>query len=142
MDDELTNEGELPVGEPEDILDVPEGSSFGEKAGKAAMSTLLAVSLVGALSEPPRTELVTLPEPTPIVRVYQDEEPEEPMPDPDIADDERATRRRRLLRLLRFLLIALLIAATLIFGLLKGCASCSAGLLVPDGEDQQQEQTA
>ena len=129
MDDETTCEEE-PVSK----------QGAGKAAATAAMSTLLAASLVGALSEPPNTDQMTLPEPTPIVLVLQDEEPEEPVPEPDTDADEQNARWKRLLKLLRWLLIAALLVAMLVFGALKGCASCSAGLLLPEGEDQQQEQ--
>ena len=68
----------------------------GKTAATAAMSTLLAVSLAGALSEPPNTDQMILPEPTPIVRIYQEDEPEEPVPEPEEEVDERAERWRRL----------------------------------------------
>ena len=120
-----------------------------ETAGRVAASAVLATSLVAALSEPPKAELVTLPEPTPIVQIYSpyvdDVEPAE-----DDEDDE-SSRWRTILKILRFLAIALLLAAGIAFGALKGCAGCSAALLVPDdppqleqadeGEEQTQDVT-
>ena len=49
----------------EDKLDRLE--DIGRKTVKVAASTVLATTLVGALSEPPNTDLMSLPEPTPIV---------------------------------------------------------------------------
>lgn len=141
QDDETTYEDEpLDLAELGDASDEPVGKAgAGKTAATAAMSTLLAVSLAGALSEPPNTDQMILPEPTPIVRIYQEDEPEEPVPEPEEEVDERAERWRRLFKLLKYLAIVALFAAMLILGALKGCASCSAGLLVPD-DDQQQEQ--
>ena len=108
-------------------------------AGKVAAAAVLATSLTAVLSEPPRTELITLPEPTPIVQIYNpyvdDVEPEETE-----EDDAESNRWRRILKLLRMLAVALLIAASLAFGLLKGCASCSAGFLLPPDDPPQEEQ--
>lgn len=140
-DDETTFEEELPAADEATSEDaVASQKGVGKAAATAAMSTLLAASLVGALSEPPNTDQMILPEPTPIVLVLQDEEPEEPVPEPDTDADEQNARWKRLLKLLRWLLIAALLVAMLVFGALKGCASCSAGLLLPEGDEQQQEQ--
>ena len=91
------------------------------------------------LAERPGIELITLPEPTPIVQIYNpyvdDVEPEETE-----EDDAESNRWRRILKLLRMLAVALLIAASLAFGLLKGCASCSAGFLLPPDDSPQEEQ--
>ena len=108
-------------------------------AGRVAASALLATSLTAALTEPPRADLITLPEPTPIVQVYNpyvdDVEPAE-----DDEDDTESNRWRRILRILKYLAVALLLAGSIAFGLLKGCVGCSAGLLMPPDDPPQEEQ--
>lgn len=109
-------------------------------AGRVAASAVLATSLTAALTEPPRADLMSLPEPTPIVEIYNpyvdDVEPAE-----DEEDDTESNRWRRILRLLRYLAVALLLAGSIAFGMLKGCAGCSAGLLMPPDDPPQEEQT-
>ena len=114
-------------------------SETAKTAAKVAASAVLATSLVGALSEPPDVELITLPEPVPIVQQYQ------AIDDDDYDDDERRedvkqSRWRRILRALKYLLVALALLASLLLGILKGCAGVSAGLLLP-GDEEQQEQS-
>ena len=111
------------------------------KVGKVAegvvVSAVLATSLASALSEPPRSDLMSLPDPTPIVRTLESFEDEEP-PVPDDDDDDEASRRReRLLRLLRLLALAIFLALSLAFGALKGCASCAATFVAPVPEEQE-----
>lgn len=109
-------------------------------AGRVAASAVLATSLTAALTEPPRADLITLPEPTPIVEVYNpyadDIEPAE-----DDEDDSESNRWRRILKILRALAVALLVAGSIAFGMLKGCVGCSAGLLMPPDDPPQEEQT-
>lgn len=150
MDEELVQTPEEAIA----AADVPEDASDNAKAssdplttaghaakvvGQVAAATVLATSLAAVLSEPPRADLVTLPEPTPIVQVYNpyvdDIEPSE-----SEEDDTESNRWRRLLRILRMLAVALLIAGSIAFGLLKGCASCSAGFLLPPDDPPQEEQ--
>ena len=109
-----------------------------QKVAVAAVSAVLATSLVGALNEPPNTDLITLPEPVPIVRQYQaiDDDAD----DEDRRTEEQPSRWRRILKMLKYLIVALALLAALVFGVLKGCAG-TAGLLLP-GEDEQQEQTS
>ena len=109
-------------------------------AGQVAASAVLATSLAAVLSEPPRPELITLPEPTPIVQTYSPYMDEvEPAESED--DDTESNRWRRLLKLLKYLAVALLFAATVAFGLLKGCVGCTAGLLLPPDEPPKEEQS-
>lgn len=108
-------------------------------AGQVAAATVLATSLTAVLSEPPRADLITLPEPTPIVQIYNPY-PDEVEPAETEEDDTESNRWKRLLKILRMLAVALLIAASIAFGLLKGCASCSAGFLLPPDEPPQEEQ--
>lgn len=107
-------------------------------AGKVALSAMVATSLVNALSEPPRTDLITLPEPTPIVQVYSpyvdDIEPAED------EDDDENDHWRKILKILKYLAVALLLAGAVTLGALKGCAGCSAALLLPNGEQEQPQQ--
>lgn len=108
-------------------------------AAKVAASAALATSLVGALSEPPDTNLIKLPEPVPIVQQYYT------VDDDDDVDDERkkdtkTDRWRRILQLIRYLLIALLFVGTLLFGVLKGCAGIVAAPLLAQDDQQEQQQ--
>ena len=43
-------------------------------------------------------------------------------------------------KLLKYLIIALLMIAALLFGALKGCASCTAATLIPHEDEAAQEQ--
>lgn len=112
--------------------------NFAKTAGQVAAAAVLATSLTAVLSEPPRADLVTLPEPVPIVQTYNpyldDVEPDE-----SEEDDEESSRWKRVLKLLRMLAVALLVTAGLFLGALKGCASCSAGLLLPPDEPPQEQ---
>ncbi len=112
----------------------------GKTVVKVAASTVVATTLASTLAQPPRAELITLPEPTPIVQMYQafDEDPDQ---DEDDEQDESVSRWRRLLRALKYLLVALALVASVLFGVLKGCAGIAGGLLLPH-DDEQQEQTA
>jgi hypothetical protein len=42
---------------------------------------------------------------------------------------------------LKYLAVALLLAGSIAFGLLKGCVGCSAGLLMPPDDPPQEEQS-
>lgn len=122
---------------PDDIARDFDVRQAAETAGRVAASAVLATSLVAALSEPPKAELISLPEPTPIVQVYSpyvdDIEPAE-----DDEEDE-TSRWKIILKILRYLAVALLVTAAVVFGALKGCAGCSAGLLLPDDPPQQEQ---
>ncbi|MBR1829155.1 MAG: hypothetical protein IJ781_06545 [Atopobiaceae bacterium] len=128
---------------PADVSDVGTPSLDAEQlaktAGRVAASALLATSLTAALTEPPRADLITLPEPTPIVQVYNpyadDIEPAE-----EDEDDSESNRWRRILRIMKYLAVALLLAGSIALGLLKGCVGCSAGLLAPPDDPPQEEQ--
>jgi len=126
----------------EEELDISQefsGKHFANTAGQVAASAVLATSLVAVLSEPPRPELVSLPEPVPIVQMYSPYVDEvEPAETDD--DDDTSNRWRRILKLLKYLAIALLLAGALLFGALKGCTACSAGLLLPPADEQEEEQ--
>ena len=131
--DGITLEGTQVMGSVEGE-DTPDGAGLTTAAAAALASGVVAASLVGALSEPPRADLITLPEPTPIVQTYQVEE--DAVPAEDKLDDVRTERWRRILRALRYLLLALALVATVLFGVLRGCAGAVGGVL-PSDEDQQ-----
>ncbi len=149
--DHMASDGEPePLeGEAEDSgIGLPSDSeaSFGEKAGRVAMSTMLAASLSAVLAEPPRTDMMTLPDPTPIVQVVEEEEEEESVEE-DAEEQERESRLERILRILRFLAIALAIVLAIVLAVTRGCASCAAPLLTQneqqeqaEGQQEQQEQ--
>lgn len=124
-----------------DDNDLPrEGADFGEKVGRVAMSAVLATSLTAALSTPPNTDLCTLPEPTPIVQQYDPPVEEEALP----AEDERVTFEesfwRKLLRVLKYLLVALLVVGSIALGVVKGCTRCAGPLATPVEDSQQDDQ--
>lgn len=143
MDEDQREEmlySELPddyVPELEDEPDTDDG--LAEKAGKVALSMLAATSLTAALAEPPRTDLMTVPEPTPIVMVLDETEDEAPKDLVEEQGEDEKQRLRRILRLLRLLIVALLLTAAIVFGVLKGCASCTATVLAPDEQEQQEQ---
>ena len=111
---------------------------IGRKTAKVAASAVLASTLVGALSEPPDTNLIKLPEPVPIVQQYNVVDDDDDVDD-DKKKDTRTSRWSRLLQLLKYLIIALIFVATLLLGVLKGCAAVLSAPLLP-GEDEQQGQ--
>lgn len=115
--------------------------AMGRTAIKVAASAVVATSLASALAEPPHIELMSLPAPTPIVRVYEPYD-DDLVPDEDEQDDESSSRWRRLLKLLKYLVVALALAASITLGMLKGCAGIAGGLLLPPAEEEQQEQAA
>ena len=111
---------------------------IGRKTAKVAASAVLATTLVGALSEPPDTNLIKLPEPVPIVQQYNVVDDDDDVDD-DKKKDTHTSRWRRLLQLLKYLIIALIFVGTLLLGVLKGCAAVLSAPLLP-GEDERQEQ--
>ena len=115
-----------------------EAAELAKTAGKAAAATVIATSLVGALSEPPNADLISLPEPTPIVQQYVVEE--DVVPEEDRQDDERTTRWQRLLKLLKYLLVALALVASVAFGVVKGCVGAVGSALFPSADEQQEQQ--
>ncbi len=112
---------------------------IGRKTVKVAASAVLATTLVGALSEPPNTDLMSLPEPTPIVQMYQAID-DDPIPDEDDDEDESAKRWARVLKILKMLFVVLALAGTIAFGALKGCAGIVGMLALPDGDERQEQQ--
>ena len=112
---------------------------IGRKTVKVAASAVLATTLVGALSEPPNTDLMSLPEPTPIVQMYQAVD-DDPIPDEDDDEDEKAKRWARILKILKMLFVVLALAGTIAFGALKGCAGIVGTLALPDGDERQEQQ--
>lgn len=111
---------------------------IGRKTVKVAASAVLATTLVGALSEPPNTDLMSLPEPTPIVQLYQAAD-DDPIPDEDDDEDEKAKRWARILKILKMLFVALALAGTIAFGALKGCVGIVGTLALPDGDERQEQ---
>ena len=124
----------IPRGETETVETL---DRIGRTAVKVAASTVLASSLVSALGEPPHVEQMTLPEPVPIVRQYQVID-EDVVADQDEDADATESRWRRLLRLLKYLLVALLLAGTVLLGALKVCAGIVGATLAPDDECQEE----
>ena len=122
----------------QDVQDDDRLDQFGKAAVKVAASTVLATTLVSALNEPPRTDLMTLPDPVPIVYVLDDLE-DDGIADEDEQDDEKQSRWIRLLKILKYLLVVLALAATLALAVLKGCVGLATVPLMPH-EDEQQEQ--
>ncbi|MBQ6395217.1 MAG: hypothetical protein IJH87_02590 [Atopobiaceae bacterium] len=121
--------------------DLPDMEEIGRVAGHAALSAAMAVSMSAALHEPPRTDLIKLNEPVPIVRVLEEPKTQEkPAEAPKAEIDENRESIRRLLRMLRFLVVALFLIAAMLFGLLRGCASCTAGVLAPPAEEEGSEE--
>ena len=112
----------------------------GRATVKVAASAVLATTLVGALSEPPHAEMMSLPEPTPIVQVYQAVD-DDPLDDEEDGQDETQRRWRRLLKMLKYLLAVLALAGTIALGALKGCAGIAGSLVFPK-DDEQQEQSS
>ncbi len=110
----------------------------GRTVVKVAASTVVASSLAGALAEPPHVEMMKLPEPVPIVQMYQAYD-DEALADEDDETDESESRLKRIMRMLRYLLVALALVGAILFGLLKGCAGIAAIPLVPAGEEREEQ---
>ena len=118
-----------------------DAKELGKTTGKVALSAVLATSLAGVLQQPPNTDLMSLPEATPIVRVLEDEKPEVSPPEEEIEVDDAKEHRQRLLKMLKYLLVALFLLAALLFGAMKGCTSCTAGALLPDDDSKQEQKS-
>lgn len=119
-------------------LEQDEARRVGAAVGTAAASAVLATSLVAALGEPPDVEMISLPEPVPIVQqhVVDDDDPDD---DEDRRETSQASRWQRILRMLTYLLVALLLVAAILLGALKGCVGL-AGPLFLSPSDSEQEQ--
>lgn len=120
----------------DDLLDRID--EVGRTTVKIAASAVLATTLASALAEPPRADLMSLPEPTPIVQMYQAVD-DDPIDDED-ETDESQNKWRRLLRILKYLMVVLALTGAVLLGVLKGCAGLVAVPLLP-GDDDRQEQT-
>ena len=116
-----------------------EAKELGKTAGKVALSAALATTLSAALAEPPNTDLMSLPEATPIVLVLEEEAEPEP-PHEEAEADEDDLRRQRFRKMLKYLIIGLFLLAALLFGALKGCAACTATALLPPDDPKQEQQ--
>ena len=113
-----------------------EAKELGKTAGKVALSAALATTLSAALAEPPNTDLMSLPEATPIVLVLEEEaEPEPPHEEAEVDEDD--LRRQRFRKMLKYLIIGLFLLAALLFGALKGCSACTATALLPHDDPAQ-----
>lgn len=112
----------------------------GKTAVKVAATTVIASSLAGALAEPPHTEMMSLPEPVPIVQQYQAFD-DDVVPDDDEDEDANENKWRRLLRLLRYLLVTLALVGSIALGVLKGCTGLLTVPLAPHDEEQQEQTT-
>lgn len=122
-----------------------EATDIGKVAAHAALSTAMAASMSAALSEPPDASVMDLPEPVPIVRTLEEMDPEPEVQAPLVEDQEEiaARRREQLLKFLRYALIVVALLATVVFGAMKGCASCTAKTLMAPPPDQgSAQQTA
>ena len=116
-----------------------EAKELGKTAGKVALSAALATTLSAALAEPPNTDLMSLPEATPIVLVLEEEaEPEPPHEEAEVDEDD--LRRQRFRKMLKYLIIGLFLLAALLFGALKGCSACTATALLPHDDPEQEQQ--
>ena len=116
-----------------------EAKELGKTAGKVALSAALATTLSAALAEPPNTDLMSLPEATPIVLVLEEEAEPEP-PHEEAEADEDDLRRQRFRKMLKYLIIGLFLLTALLFGALKGCSACTATALLPHDDPEQEQQ--
>lgn len=118
--------------------EVDQLKEVGRTAVKVAASTVVASSLAGALAEPPHVEMMKLPEPVPIVQMYQAYD-DDVLADEEDETDESESRLKRLLRMLRYLLVALALVGAVLLGLLKGCAGVAVAPLVPAEEEREEQ---
>lgn len=110
----------------------------GRTTVKVAASAVLASTLASALAQPPHAEMMSLPEPTPIVQMYQAVD-DDPLDDEEDEQDESQSRWRRILKVLKLLFVALALVGTIALGVLKGCAGIAGSLLLPPGDERQEE---
>lgn len=100
---------------------------------KAAGAATVAVALATTLTTVPIDEdMVKLPEPTPIVQVYTPPMPDQPPAVPDDDDADKASLKQKILKMLKYALIALAVIGSCLFGALQGgCTACSGMLGAP-----------
>ena len=108
-------------------------------AGAAGAAVVLAATLGTASID---TDQVTLPEPVPIVQTFDlgsDNGSPDVVADAD-SQDEKRSGWELFLKLLKYLIVLVIAVVALIFGLVKGCASCAIPALVPDDDKKQEQQ--
>ena len=137
MADEQTGSREVEEDQASEHLDQLE--DIGKTVVRVAASAVVASSLASALAEPPHAEMMSLPEPVPIVRMYQAVD-DDVLVDEEDEVDESESRWRRILRILKYLLVALALVGSILLGALKGCAGIAGGLMLPHDEEQQEQQ--
>ncbi|MGI6220824.1 MAG: hypothetical protein ACOYIP_02950 [Coriobacteriales bacterium] len=127
-------------------LGAAEARKFGDKnvdvkkaAGAAGAAAVLVATLGSASID---TDQVRLPDPVPIVQTL-DLGSGAPVADAadavDASDEKRSSAWEWFLKILKYLIVIIAAIVALVFGLIKGCASCAAPVPGPD-DDQKQEQ--
>lgn len=120
-------------------LSWPEVSEdFKKVAGAAAIAAVLATTL--ATTPIHIDQAALLPEPTPIVQVIDMNPPDQA---PQTDDQEQQKAKINILKILKYLVIALLVVAAVVFGAIKGCAACTGQAIAPivQDDDSSQQQT-
>ena len=142
-----TGEGVSAENAPEEEAALPDhreqprrGLDAKKAVGAAGAAVVLAATLGTAAVD---TEQATLPEPVPIVQSYDlgsDTPSPDAVADADAQDEKRSSGWELFLKLLKYLIVLIIAIVALIFGLVKGCASCAVPLLGPADDDKKQEQ--
>ena len=117
-------------GEPTKGTDPLEGM---KGAAGAAGKTMVAAALAGAVATGAAAvtpDDIHLTDPVPIVQTV---DTTADLPDSTVDDQEqkKASAVKRILEILKYVLIALFVAAAFLFGVLQGCASCTGQLAAP-----------
>ena len=112
------------------------GNTLLKAAGTTAVAVVLATTLTTA---PIDEDAAQLPEPVPIVQVYHPPTPDQPPATVDDHADDKVSAKQKFMKALKYLLIALVLVAAIIFGVAKGCTACAGPVVVPGGSDQSQE---
>lgn len=113
---------------------LPSSYGYRKVASTAALAAVLATTLATSPVHIDHSALV--PEPVPIVKVINLDPPDEP---PAHDDEQQKAKKIDWLKILKFLLVALLLVASLVFGAVKGCAGCAGSLVLPPVADDSSQ---
>lgn len=110
----------------------------------AAGKTVVAAALAGAVASGAAAvtpDKIHLPDPAPIVQTA-----DQGVDLPDSSVDDQAQKKtsawKSIFKILKYALLALLFVAGIVFGIMKGCASCTGQLAAPPADSSASSSAA